>query len=70
MSDRDILLSLCASLTLADHMGDAAGDVIEALRQAGVEVPYGEEWPVDVQKALGKLGVKSLYGTEIGGGDE
>lgn len=69
MTEREILLSLCASLTLADHMGDVSEDVIEALRRAGITVE-DRPWPQDVTHALHKLGVKTLYGTELGGDDK
>jgi hypothetical protein len=38
VTDREILLGLCKSLCLADHLGDVAVDVGEALKLAGVEV--------------------------------
>lgn len=66
MTDRDILLSLCGSLTLCDHMGDVADDVYEALKRAGVTVEDdGGDWNETVANTLHKMGVKTLYDTEL-----
>lgn len=65
---RDVLLSLCASLTLADHMGDAGNYVDTALKQIGVEFEWND-WD-ELAAELHKMGVKTLYGTSLGDDDE
>ena len=70
MTDRELLLSLLASLTLCDHMGDVADDVGHVMEQLGIECEDTGEWGLDVARALHLLGVKTLYGTEIGGQDD
>lgn len=69
---RALLLSLCASLTLADHMGDAYGDIIDALTKAGVLLNEDDSDDDDggIHKALAKLGVRTLHGTALSDGDE
>lgn len=39
-SDREVLLSLIASLTLCDHMGDASNDAL-LQKNYGVKTLYG-----------------------------
>lgn len=46
---RAILINLCCSAGLADHMGDMAEDIWRALKQAGIEPPEGVD-------SLGQLG--------------
>ena len=69
---RQVVINLVASLSLADHMGDAYEDAALALEQVGVELPddldsYGKEpW-----EALGKyLGqhhaAETVWGTSMG----
>lgn len=65
---RTVLLQLCASLTLSDHMGDVAEDVQEALKRIGVRIEWSD-WP-ELAKALHKMGVKTLWGTAVGGDDD
>jgi hypothetical protein len=36
---RQVLINLVGSLTLADHMGDAMDDAMQALKQVGIEPP-------------------------------
>lgn len=71
---RAILLSLCASLTLCDHMGDVSDYVFKALEMAGVKVDEdddgGGEWTDEVQRTLHAMGVKTLYNTSVGDEDE
>lgn len=38
-NERQVLINLVASLCLADHMGDAMGDALEALKQIGITPP-------------------------------
>lgn len=66
MEDREILMSLCAGACLADHMGDMADDIFEALDQIGIEIPS----EVDDLDALGQwlgleYGCKTLRGTSL-----
>jgi hypothetical protein len=70
---RKILLNLCASLTLADHLGDVCGYVCEAMMQAGVltkeeEADIGEMH--ELASWLHELGATTLYGTSVGGPEE
>lgn len=67
---RTILLRLCGSLTLCDHMGDVCGDVFEALKQAMPEVDFdAEDMPMDLSDLgtwLGKNhGVTTLHETPL-----
>lgn len=39
MSERQILINLCAGAGLADHMGDMAGDIWKALKLIGIDPP-------------------------------
>jgi hypothetical protein len=69
MKKKEILLKLCASLTLADHMGDVARSVIYALELAKIDLDHGdgnEDWNVVVGEALHKLGVTTLHNSSIG----
>lgn len=73
MSDREILLRLCGSLTLCDHMGDVSGDVHEALNLAGVPKEKGEHdsWEEDVVDRIAQAGVTvTLYGTSLSIADD
>ena len=42
-SDRQVLINLVASLTLADHMGDAMDDAYQALKLIDIDLPYFDE---------------------------
>ena len=70
MTDREILLSLIASLTLCDHMGDVADDVCTVLKMLSIEYDDTGDWELDVGRAMYSLGVKTLHGTEVGGDDD
>jgi hypothetical protein len=66
VTDKDILLRLIASLTLADHMGDAADDIQTALRMLGP--PYDQwEWGDldELGNHLAALGVTTIHGTSL-----
>lgn len=65
---RALMLSFIASLTLADHMGDVSNDVEMVLKRLGVEIEWGE-WD-ELGRALGRIGVKTLYGTDLTDGEE
>lgn len=62
---RAVLLSLVSSLTLADHMGDASGDALIALKRIGIEVPDGVEWEDLGEWLEEKYGTTTLYGTSF-----
>ena len=65
LSDRELLLSLCASLTLCDHMGDVSNYVYPVLKR--LKMPssvLNADWE-DLGKELGKLGVKTIWGTLV-----
>ena len=48
MSDpRQVLINLVAGLTLADHMGDAWADALEALKQIGIEAPELDDFDAE-----------------------
>lgn len=47
MSERQVLINLIASLSLADHMGDAYEDCEQALKQIGIEVPSIMDSPLE-----------------------
>lgn len=63
-----ILKGLIASLTLCDHMGDVSNDVADALERMGLWIAW-DDWP-DLQKALGKLGWRTLNGTSLNDDDD
>ncbi len=65
---KSILFSLCASLTLCDHMGDVCEDVFEALKKAGIKTKDANDLE-DVYKLLPE-GTRTLYGTIIGDDDD
>lgn len=61
---QQIVAELLASVSLADHVGDALGDLLHAARKVGLEVPkmYSQE---EVSKWCAKNGVRTLYGTSL-----
>lgn len=64
-TDRELLLQFCASLTLAEHTGDVSNDVVYVLQE--LKMPQSvidAEWE-DLGIELGKLGVTTLYGTQL-----
>lgn len=72
MSDRQILINLVASLCLSDHMGDAMEAALEALKQAGLEVPVsdladrGDDFDGELMRWLGRNhSATTLYGTSV-----
>jgi hypothetical protein len=69
-TDRDILLSLLASLTLCDNMSDVAGDIQQVMACLGE--PWSSiEWGdlEELGDEFGKRGLVTLYGTELSGGE-
>jgi hypothetical protein len=66
-AERELLLQLIASITLADNLGDVADDVDTVLKRLGIEVEGdGVDFWEDVRATLGKMNVTTLYGTKIG----
>lgn len=67
MDYKNLLLQFIASLTLCDHMGDVADDIIVVLKKMEIAI----EWDDidDLGKALGEMGVTTLYGTTLGEDD-
>lgn len=69
MTDRQILINLIASLSLADHMGDVANDAETALKRAGIPFNYSEYegdedwWPRLARWLAKEHGATTLYGT-------
>lgn len=47
LTDRQVLINLCAGLSLADHLGDAYADCERALKLVGIEVPSILDSPLD-----------------------
>lgn len=71
VTDRTMLLQLCASMTLAEHSGDIADDVYKVLFWAGVVVEASDgDWQSDVQKALHRMGIGTVYGSSVGDEEE
>lgn len=68
MDHKQLLLQLIASLTLADHMGDVANSVTFVLKKLGYDWEW-EEW-YELRNHLGRAGITTLYGTEVGGDDD
>lgn len=63
MTDREILLSFIASLTLCDHMGDVGDDIEKVLKLMGEDIAFDDLR--DLADALGARGVKTLYRTDL-----
>lgn len=71
MTDRDLLLSFIASLTLCDHMGDVSNDIHDVLERMGEKellrsIGDGEEFE-GLQDALHARGIKTMCGVSVGG---
>jgi hypothetical protein len=73
-SERQVLINLVASLCLADHMGDAMEDALEALKQIGITPPSILDFEDDGQyeydgalmRWLGKEhAATTVYGTSV-----
>lgn len=60
---RDILLRFIASLTLCEHMGDVADDIETVLDILGIKLEWEDLY--DLRMKLGKMGIKTLYGTAL-----
>jgi hypothetical protein len=63
---KGILLSLCASAGLADHMGDMAEDIWKALKDVGIEPPDDVQSLSQLGTWLGmKYGTKTVWGSSL-----
>lgn len=60
---RAMVLSFIGSLTIADHTGDMSNDIVEVLKILEVNVEWDDL--SDLGRALGKMGIKTLRGTEL-----
>jgi len=60
---RAMVLSFIGSLTLADHTGDMSSDIADVLKTMEVNIEWDDL--SDLGRALGKMGVKTLHGTEL-----
>jgi len=70
---KELLLSLIASMTLADHMGDVCDDVQTVMDKMGIECSVdlsGEGDAQDFKRLLHNMGAKTVYGTEIWDADD
>lgn len=64
---RDLMLQFIASLTLCDHMGDVSNDVWYVMKKLDLPKSVLDADNFDeLRKELHKLGVTTLYGTQIG----
>lgn len=66
-TSKDLLLPLLASLTLSDNLGDVGDDVYHVMKKLGIKYEDSGDWQSEVSFALHLLGVKTLYGTTLGG---
>lgn len=67
-SDRELLLSFIGSVSLADHMGDAANSVVTLLERLEIATPLADDsfdWWSGLRRDLHALGVKTLSGSEL-----
>jgi hypothetical protein len=71
-ADSQLLLRFVGSLTLADHLGDVADDVVRVLKELGREDiieranEYDrDDWWRNLASALGDVGVTTLYATSL-----
>jgi hypothetical protein len=60
-----LLLSLLASMTMCDHMGDVCGDVQSVMDKMGVKCDVDLSDSREFRRVLHGLGAKTLYGSEI-----
>lgn len=67
---KQILINLCAGAHLADHMGDMASDIYEALEQAKIITKEESREFSDLSELSGFLVLehqaKTVWGTELG----
>jgi len=67
---KNIILSLVASATLADHMGDMWDDLNQALKLIGEDELLEADYESELPNLLHKRGIKTIWGTEVGTEDE
>lgn len=71
---KQILINLCASTSLCDHLGDVTEDVYEALKQAKIldkEKIYEFDDTHDMVKYLAREHkAKTIFGTSFGEDDD
>ena len=60
---RELVLSFIGGLTLADNTGDMANDIAEVLKILEVNVEWDDL--EELGRALGKMGIETLRGTEL-----
>lgn len=67
--DRQVLINLVGSLSLADHMGDAFSDSLKALALVGIEVPKDSEARYDWEELATWLAenhnAETVWGTSL-----
>lgn len=63
MSDRELLMTFIASLTLCDNMGEVVDDIAEVLKRLGEDIEWSDF--DELRRQLGARGVKTLYGTAL-----
>ncbi len=65
-NERQVLINLIGSLTLADHMGDVWGAALQAMKQIGVEVPDLDDFDAEFGDWLAKNhGATTVWGTSL-----
>lgn len=66
ISERQILINLCASMGLADHLGDVASDVWKALTDVGLKPPSEVGDLSELMEWLGREhGATTVWGTSV-----
>lgn len=64
---KELLLKLCASLTLCDHMGDVWDDVNTVLKRIGMgHIGHTAEEFGDLGRDFAKEGITTLWDTSVG----
>lgn len=66
-TDRELLLSFIASLSLCDHMGDVANKIADVLKRMGETPPSDatHDWYSDLRDWLHERGARTLNGTSL-----
>jgi hypothetical protein len=62
--NREYVLSILASLTLCDHMGDVLNDCQKVLDD--LEIDWEWDGEDELRDHIAKEGIKTLWGTSIG----
>lgn len=63
--EREIILSLVASATLSDNMGDVWDDLRTALKKIGEEELANADIEYELPELLAQRGIKTIYGTSL-----